>query len=218
VCNTASEFLCTCVVGSDIVGGHQSIRSESTKPRLQHGTFKTAEDRKEVYEVRYNVNVISFVANVPVVVLVKCCSFPPIDILCSIRQQQRVWLEPQHTPTLDSPLKSADGGDRPIQITSYEDDGFPSHTSSQPWLELSDPRFAPVRTASPASFYGPTESKDINTAHMYLASRFALSLAMMQRMRNHTTSMPRTRNLEEPDQDDAPLSGTSRRYQWYGYH
>ena len=122
------------------------------------------------------------------------------------------------TPPLSYfPLKSADDGDRPIQITSYEDGGFPSYTSSQPWLELFDPRFAPVRTASSALFYGPTESKDINTADMYLASRFALSLATMQRMRNHTTSRPRSRNPEEQDQDDAPLGGTSRRYQWHGY-
>ena len=46
----------------------------------------------------------------------------------------------------------------------------PNHGSNSP-ISV----FAPVRTTSPALFYGPTKSKDINTADMYLASQFALS-------------------------------------------
>jgi len=78
---------------------------------------------------------------------------------------------PDTPPLSYSPSKSAYGGDRTIQITPYED-GVSCHTLA-PWLELSDPRFALVRTASPASFYGPTKS-DINTPDMHLASRFGM--------------------------------------------
>jgi len=70
-----------------------------------------------------------------------------------------------------SESKSANGGDWTIQITLYED-GVSRHTLA-PCLELSDPRFALVRTASPTSFYGPTES-DINTTNMHLASWFGV--------------------------------------------
>jgi len=74
-------------------------------------------------------------------------------------------------PLSYSPSKSADGGNRTIQITPYED-GVSRHTLA-PWLKLSNLRFALVRTASPALFYGPTES-DINTPNMHLASRFGV--------------------------------------------
>jgi len=88
------------------------------------------------------------------------------------------------TPPLSYSPSTTDcssNGDRTIQMSSFEEGSFPSIIGSQSWLEVSDPRFGPIRTASPASFYGSNPS-DSNTtgADAYLASRFALSLAAFQ--------------------------------------